>query len=199
MISLEINERCWNRLIRTVLAFCVIPGFVGPTKTAVGCPVVQESSELTTQQKYDEIVAKWRAAAKIAAVAGGEFYVADREEAAEIEETWREALVEGNRQMAMLRPIAIELFKETAKPNDDSVQLLVRFMELDLNSGLYESAFELSELLLSKNLTDTKTLERIMQARGTLSIFTNRFELAKDIEINHAQSTARSIHQRRDL
>ena len=185
MISLDINEHCWNLLVRAVLVLCVVPGFVIAPVTGAAAGTAQEPGEQTTQQKYDEIVGKWRDAAKIAAVAGGKFYVADRKEAADIEKRWREALDDGNRQMALLKPVAIQLFRETAVPGDDLVQLMIRFMEQDLVSGLYEPAFELSELLLSKNMTDSQILERIMTSRATLSIFTNRFELAKDIEINH--------------
>lgn len=185
MILLEINECCWSRLVRAVLVFCVVPGFGLSTSTSAARLFPQESGTTTLQQQYDEIVVKWRDAAKIAAVAGGKFYVADREEATEIEKRWREALDEGNRHLALLKPIAIELFRETASPNNDSVQLMIRFMEQDFNSGRYESAFALSELLLSKNLTDSQTLERIMKSRAAMSIFTNRFELAKDMKINH--------------
>ena len=81
MILFEINEFCWSRLVRAVLLFFVVPGFVLSPSTSAARPFAQESGAANLQQQYDEIVVKWRDAAKIAAVAGGKFFVADREEA----------------------------------------------------------------------------------------------------------------------
>lgn len=164
---------------------CLIAGCFQSPLAGAARPLLQETGKPALRQKYDEIVTKWRSAAKVAAIAGGKFYVANRDEATEIEKKWREALDEGNRQLGLLKPVAIELFRQTANPGDDSVQLLIRFMEQDLDSGLYDSAFGISELLLSKNLSDSKTLERIMKSRAALAVFTNRFELAKQIKIDH--------------
>jgi cyclophilin family peptidyl-prolyl cis-trans isomerase len=185
VIPFEKNEHCWIGLVRVVALFGVVTGFVFSTATGVARPLPQETDERPLQQQYDEIVAKWRDAAKNAAVAGGKFYVASREESTDIEKKWREAIDEGSRQLALLKPVAIELFRTTPRPNDDMVQLMIRFMEQDLSSGLYDSAFEISELLLSKDLTESETVERIMKSRAALSVFTNRFELAKEIKVDH--------------
>ncbi len=186
MKLLEINRHGCKRLSNAILLFCILAGLGElPSARVVARQAPQEPATPTLQQQYDEIVVKWREAAKTAAVAGGKFYVANRTEATEIEKTWREALDEGNRQLALLKPVAIELFRETDKPDKDSVQLMIRFMEQDLEAGLYESSFALSELLLSKNLTDSKALERILKSQAALSVFTNRFDLAKKIESDH--------------
>ena len=167
-----------NRIFRKTGALRLL-GCAVLTLCVWATPVAGQSPQ---QKKFDSIFADWKAAATTATVAGGKFSVANRDEAAELRDTWRKSVAEANRHLQLLIPVAIELFETTEKPSEDLVEFIIRIVEDDFNKGRYDSAFELSGMLLDK--ADSEN-QRVLLVRMSSAVMSNRFAEAKKLRDEH--------------
>ena len=127
----------------------------------------------TTQEKFDQIVKDWKAAAKVASISAGKFYLAKMSEADALKDEWKTAVEEGQRQMEMLIPVTLELAKQP-NPSQDVVQLVVRFAEKEFEDGNIEKAYELTELVAEHSQSD----QRWQVVRVATAVLSNRFKEA---------------------
>lgn len=145
----------------------------------------------SNQEKYDRILRDWKTAAKAASVAGGKFSVAEREESNVLRDEWRNAVDEGNRQMKLLVPVAIELFNELETPPQELTDLMIRITESEFVKGRYETAFELSGLILEADPPSDEDpnlnpgTERVLVVRMASAAMSNQFSVAKEIKEGH--------------
>lgn len=130
------------------------------------------------EAEYANTLKLWRQAAVDASIAAGEFQLAKRAEADAIKKRWKQFVVEGDKQLEKLKPLALQLLAQQEKPDPKLYQLVMRIMEDHLASGNFTDATKLMDLLQSKTAPNPQASTRLEISLAELLILTNRFDEA---------------------
>ncbi len=143
----------------------------------------QFAADTKTREKFEEGFSRWRSAVMAVQAAGVKFFSANSLDAAEnARQDFQHLVDQGNREMELFIPLAIQLFDENGvhvwsidmdpmPPQRDLDHLITKIQEHLFDQGQFEKAFELGTKLLANN-PDNLPAAFI---RGRAAMLTNRF------------------------
>jgi cyclophilin family peptidyl-prolyl cis-trans isomerase len=136
-----------SRCARLLVALCLVVLGVGPVVVPTG--YAQETADGPATAEFKEGFQKWKDLLTELRDIQGKYQVAEDNELDGLREQWSARLAAGQQMIVDLRTKAIAAFKEAPNADREINEFLIKLLADDLESDRFESAWELSQVLLA--------------------------------------------------